>query len=63
MKYNVSYRGGEVCGGVEAESEEEAIKTFLAGKASNVRVEYWMFHPDMVEAEAEFFDEKSKDER
>ena len=53
MEWEVSYRrgdAGEIEAIVEADSEEEAIKKFLAGDVKKVAVNYWVLHSDMVEA-------------
>ena len=53
MDWEVSYRrgdAGEIEAIVEADSEEEAIKKFLAGDVKKVEVNYWVLWPDYVEA-------------
>lgn len=51
MKWDVSYRDGEIEATVEAETHEEAIEKFLTGKVEEVTVNYQSLWPDFVEAD------------
>lgn len=53
MKWDITYRkgnAGEIEAVVEAETQEEAISNFIAGKVESVEVNYWALWPEYVEA-------------
>jgi len=58
MRYNVRYRDGEVEATIDAESPEEAVEEFINGDCEYI-VDPSIFWRDMVEAEAEYFEEEA----